>query len=139
MNLRIRILMRLHVFFYRLTGGWIGGRMAGQTVLLLQTMGRTSGRLRTTPINFFKDGNRFIVVASNWGRDGNPDWYLNLRKKPQAVLQVGRAAVPVSAREADAGEYRRLWKLVTAGNPYYERYQAQTRRKIPLIILDPKG
>jgi F420H(2)-dependent quinone reductase len=132
-----KIFPRWHVFFYRLTGGMIGGRMAGQTVLLLRTVGRRSGKPRTIPINYFPDAGRYVVVASNWGRGDNPDWYENLKARPAAVVQVGRREWKVQARDAEGADYPRLWELVTARNPYYAGYQEQTRRRIPIVILEP--
>jgi deazaflavin-dependent oxidoreductase (nitroreductase family) len=128
---------RMHVFLYRLTGGFLGSRMAGQRVLLLFTTGNKSGKKRITPINYFPDSGRYVVVASNWGRKENPDWYFNLRALPDAAVQEGRRLRRVRAEEAVGGEYSRLWKLVTQTNPFYAEYQRQAGRKIPLFILTP--
>ena len=35
-----------NLFFYRLTGGAVGGRMGGRPILLLTTIGRKSGKER---------------------------------------------------------------------------------------------
>jgi hypothetical protein len=35
-------------------------------------------------------------------------------------------------------EHRRLWPKLTSIWPDYERYQSQTRRRIPLVILEPR-
>ena len=135
MDFWIKTLMALNVFMYRLTGGLMGGRMSGQNVLLLHTVGRKSGAQRITPVNFFRDGENYVLVASNWGKPGNPAWYFNLLQQPDARIQVKRRTYQVRARPAAEGEYGRLWDLVTGRNPFYARYQAQTKRQIPIVIL----
>jgi len=138
MNLWLRLFMRAHVWIYRLTGGLLGSRMAGQSVLLLQTIGRKSGKNRVTPINYFRDGERYVVVASNWGRSNNPDWYINLQNQPAVTIQVMNEVMKVRPEDATEAEYQRLWKLVTRKNDYYVRYQKQTQRIIPIVILSPE-
>jgi len=44
------------VFLYRVTGGRVGGSMSGVLVLLLTTTGRKSGKERTVPLVYIKDG-----------------------------------------------------------------------------------
>jgi len=41
---------RLHAAAYRLTSGRMLGRIGGQPVLLLQTVGRRTGQRRITPV-----------------------------------------------------------------------------------------
>ena len=58
---------RLHSAVFRATNGKVGGRMLGSPVLLLVTKGRKTGRPRTAPLLYLKDGNRYAIVASNGG------------------------------------------------------------------------
>lgn len=136
MDLWIRVWMAVNVFFFRLTGGRLGSRMSGQDVLLLHTVGRKSGVERTIPVNYFRDGAAFVLVASNWGKPNQPAWYLNLMSQPSATIQVKARTLRVSARPAAGADYDRLWAYVTAHNPFYTRYQQQISRKIPLVILE---
>jgi len=136
MDLWIKVWMAVNVFFFRLTGGRLGSRMSGQDVLLLHTIGRKSGVVRTTPVNYFRDGAAFVLVASNWGKPNQPAWYLNLLRQPSATIQVKARTLRVFARPAAGADYDRLWTLVTGRNPFYTRYQQQTSRKIPLVILE---
>jgi deazaflavin-dependent oxidoreductase (nitroreductase family) len=136
-DLWIRILMAVNILAYRLTGGRLGSRMAGQDVLLLHTVGRKTGKTFVTPINYYRDGAAYVVVASNWGKPRHPGWYFNLMHRPQAEIQVDGRTLPVQASQAGGDEYARLWLLVTTRNPFYPRYQQQTDRQIPLVILNP--
>ncbi len=138
MEFWVKILMAINIFLYRLTGGVLGGRMMGQNVLLLTTMGRKSGKERITPVNYFRDGENYLLVGTNWGKPGQAAWYLNLVHQPEARIQVKRRVLKVDARTVEGDEYTRLWAYVTSLNPFYPRYQAQTRRRIPIVILTPQ-
>ncbi len=135
----IKPLMTVNIFLYRLTGGALGGKMSGQSVLLLDTVGRKTGRKHTIPINYYRDGANYVIVASNWGQNQNPAWYYNLINQPLATIQVRNRRLRVRARTANDQEYDRLWQSVTGQNAFYVRYQKQTWRKIPLVILTELG
>jgi len=128
----------MHRWLYRSTGGVIGGRFRGGPVLLLTTVGRRTGLARTRPLIYFPDGNAFVIVGSNGGRDVHPAWYFNLRSNPTATIEVGRKRLRVKARQAGGAERDRLWQLVIRTLPFYADYQAKTRREIPLMILEPQ-
>jgi F420H(2)-dependent quinone reductase len=130
-----RFFMGVHVFCYRLTGGVLGGNLAGHPMLLLTTIGRKSGRERVTPIFYFADGDRFVLIGSNGGAPRHPQWWGNLRVHPQASVQVWRKQIAVTASLASGEERERLWELVTARYPEFVRYQKRTTREIPVIIL----
>jgi deazaflavin-dependent oxidoreductase (nitroreductase family) len=138
MSLGIKLLMAGNTFVYRLTGGALGSRMGGQSVLLLHSVGRKSGKQYTTPVNFYRDGENYILVASNWGGASHPSWYFNLKQQPDTTIQVGRQELPVKASQASGADYERLWQYVTRQNPFYTRYQSQTTRRIPIVILTPR-
>jgi len=135
----IKLLMTINVFLYRLTNGLIGGKMAGRSVLLLHTIGRKSGKSYITPTNYYRDGENYVLVASNWGKANNPAWFFNLMNRPETIIEVKGQRLPVRARQANPDEYERLWKMVIQQNAYYVRYQSQIKRKIPLVILVPEN
>jgi deazaflavin-dependent oxidoreductase (nitroreductase family) len=139
MKLLIKVFTVMHVFIYRLLGGFLVSKMAGQSMLLLSTTGRRSGKTQTISISYFRDDSDYVLVASNWGRDHHPGWYHNLMSQPAAEIQVKAQTMRVCARTATAGEYERLWKVIAKQNPMYVRYQHQTSRKIPLVILEQES
>lgn len=122
-DLLIKLFMDLNAFLIRLTNGRIGGRLGRQTILLLETTGRKSGKPRLIPIAYFFQEGKYFVVESNWGRDKDADWYLNLKKNPRARLTVKGKNIPVEAHDARGEEYTRLWKFATERHPPYVRYQ----------------
>ncbi len=134
----MRVVSRTHEFWYRLTGGLIGGRVLQGPVLLLTTTGRKSGRRHTTPLLYLEDGERLVVIASNGGDERHPAWYLNLRANPQAEVQVGRERKAVAAETAGAEEKARLWRLMTEVYAGYDGYQERTSRDIPVVVLRPQ-
>lgn len=128
---------RANVFVYRITKGRLGNKLGKQSVLLLHTIGRKSGRSFFSTLSFYRDGNSYLVVASNWGKESNPDWLLNLMQEPRTNIQVNATTITVEARLAEGEEYLRLWELVTRQNSQYIRYQTGLKRKIAIVVLSP--
>ena len=128
---------RVHRWLYLASGGRVGGRARGFRFLLLWHVGRKSGRRRVVPLLYVEDGRRFVVVASNAGDPRNPDWWLNLRAKPETEIQVGSERVAVRACAAEGAERERLWAKLVAANPQYPEYQRRTQRPIPIVVLEP--
>ncbi len=128
---------KLHVAAYRATEGKIGGRMMNSPVLLLLTTGRKSGKERTTPLLYLRDGVNYIMVASNGGTAGDPAWWLNLQRDPEAIVEVGGSRLRVRAEEVKGEQKRRLWRRLVEMYPLYESYQRRTDREIPVISLRP--
>jgi deazaflavin-dependent oxidoreductase (nitroreductase family) len=137
MTLWIKIFIKINVFIYRLSRGRLGSRMAGQALLLLHTAGRKSGKVTTTPLSYYRDGENFVIVAANFGRDRHPAWYWNLLHQPVASIQVKERTICVRARAAAGEEYARLWAAATAANESLVRFQKQTEREFPLLVLTP--
>ena len=131
--------MDLHVELYRRTRGLIGHRVPfAPPMLLLDHVGARSGRRRTSPLAYVRDGDSFVVIASKGGHPRNPGWFHNLRAHPDTTIQVGAAKRAVRARVATPVERERLWpRAVEAWGPY-ESYQRRTKRQIPLVILEPR-
>lgn len=137
-NTMMRMIAGTHEFWYRLSGGMIGGRVGGLPILLLTTTGRKSGRKRTMPLVYLPDGENIVVIASNGGADQHPAWWLNLRANPTAEVQVGREAKTVVAEKATGEERERLWHDVVELYHGYDEYSRMTEREIPVVILRPE-
>jgi deazaflavin-dependent oxidoreductase (nitroreductase family) len=97
MQLIAKAFLGLHITLYRLTNGRIGGRfIAGSLILLLTTTGRRTGKQRTRPLAYVRDGDRFVLC----GFPRHPGWYHNLCATGRAEIQVGLEQVAVSAKTA---------------------------------------
>ncbi|MEV0156969.1 nitroreductase family deazaflavin-dependent oxidoreductase [Micromonospora sp. NPDC050686] len=126
-----------HIHRYVETGGVEGHEWRpGVFTLLLTTRGRRSGKLRRTALIYGRDGDDYLVVASQGGAPQHPAWYLNLLADPRAEVQVGAETFPVRARTASGGEKARMWATMTAIWPAYDEYQTKTDREIPVVVLE---
>lgn len=131
----VRLGTDLHVFLYRLTGG--KAQIAKYPTMLLTTIGRKTGKLRTVPLIYVRDGERLIIAAAYAGSVKNPTWWLNLQHRKEALVQVMRTTVRVRAELASPEERTRYWQELVAMYPYFPEYQERTQREIPIIVLTP--
>lgn len=83
---------------FRSNGGIVGGNFAGQTILLLHTIGAKSGLERVNPLITFKDSDQYIITASKGGAETNPDWYYNLIAHPEITIEVRTDKFKVKAK-----------------------------------------
>jgi deazaflavin-dependent oxidoreductase (nitroreductase family) len=126
-----------HAGVYRATGGKLFGHMGKSPILLLNTIGRKTGRKRTSPLLYVMDGEDFVVIASKGGAATHPAWYVNLMANPEATVEIGDRVVQVEAEEADPEDKTRLWQKMVEMYPAYDAYQEKTEREIPLLVLRP--
>ena len=135
----IKWFMSINTLILRLSRGRIGSKLGTQPILVLHTIGRKSGQDRAIPIAYFNYEGRYLIVASNWGKEKQADWYLNLKKDPRARLEVNGKDISVTAHEAQAEEYDRLWKYTTGIYSPYLGYQKKTTRRIPIMVFERAG
>ena len=127
-----------HVRQYRETGGAVGHIWKeGSTILLLTTTGRKTGKLTTTPLIYARDGDNYVIVASQGGAPQHPGWYRNLVKTPEVEVQVEGETFFARARTAEGEERERLWAKANEVWPHYAEYQTRTDRVIPVVVLEP--
>jgi deazaflavin-dependent oxidoreductase (nitroreductase family) len=128
-----------HVKRYLETNGEVGYEWNGVPTLVLFTIGRKSGLERRNPLIFGRDGESFVIIASQGGAPTHPSWFLNLLNDPSAQVQVKDQRIKVRARTAEDDERSRLWSMMTSVWPSYDTYQSRTERRIPLVVLEPVG
>ena len=131
----------IHKGIDRLSGGRIGtvrptGRRLG--TLFVVTTGRTSGQPRRNAIYYVEEGPNLIVVASNAGGPADPAWWQNLQAQPDASVEIGGQRRDVRARAASPEEQARLWPRFVRGSATFNEYQANTERRLPVVILEPR-
>jgi deazaflavin-dependent oxidoreductase (nitroreductase family) len=134
-----------HIGRYVATGGedghlWYGpgGSLAeGVPTLLLTTTGRRSGQPRRTALIYGRDGEDYLLVASQGGSPAHPLWYGNLVADPTVTLQVKADVFTATARTATPEEKARLWPVMTRLWPPYDDYVKRTDRDIPVVVLTP--
>ena len=132
----LKIFMGVYSFLIHASKGKIGTQLGKQTILLMHTVGRKSGKSFTTPIAYFPTENGYYVIASNWGQPKNAAWYYNLKQQPKITIEVGGEELRVQAREAYDEEYEQLWQNAIAHHPDYNHYKEMTSRHIPIIVFE---
>ena len=135
LKLILKVMISVIVFLYRSTGGRIGGRIQGLPVLLLTTTGRKSGKPRTVPLGYLRDGSTYVIIASYGGLPRHPAWFFNLQSHPEANIQAKKVQVQVRAELANPEKKRELWARLLEVAPGYANYQKRTSRDIPMVIL----
>ena len=106
--------------------------------LLLTTVGRSSGELRSNALFYLRDGADYIIVASKAGSPTDPDWFRNLQALPQAWVVADRRTVPVRAEVVDESDRARLWGPLVTMWPRYEDHQRRANPHIvPVVRLRP--
>ncbi|MFF1699694.1 nitroreductase family deazaflavin-dependent oxidoreductase [Streptomyces sp. NPDC058257] len=121
---------------YEESGGTKGTGVQGVTCLLLDYRGRRTGQLRRTVLIYGRDGDDYLIVASNGGADEHPLWYRNIVDEPDVRLRVGtEERFAARAQTLSAADKARVWPgLVELFAPYAD-YQAKTDRDIPVVRL----
>ena len=109
----------------------------GDKLLLLTTRGARTGQVRTTPLVYHRDGDRYVIAASKGGAPSHPAWYHNLLKHREAEVEVGTEKFKVRARPIAKGPERdRLYKAHGDNFAAFHGYPAKTTRIIPIIVLE---
>jgi deazaflavin-dependent oxidoreductase (nitroreductase family) len=133
-----RALNAFHRAVVRLSGGHVGRRALGMEIIELVTVGRRSGRPRSTMLTVpVIDGDALVLVASKGGDDRDPDWFKNLVATPRVEVQRRGERIAMTARVASAEESERLWPRVVATYRGYDSYRRRAARTIPLVVCTP--
>jgi len=109
----------------------------GDKPLLLTTRGAKSGEVRTTPLVYHRDGDRYVIAASKGGAPHHPGWYHNLVKSHEAEIEVGTDKFKVRATPIAKGPERdRLYKAHGDNFAAFRDYPSKTTRIIPVVVLE---
>lgn len=127
----------LHALALKATGGRFLQTIGPNKMVVLTTTGRKSGKPRAVPLFAYRDGDSWIVVASNGGTAGHPAWFHNLQAAPEGKLRVKNEELEVRASVLDESERAVWWPRVVSKYRLYESYQRKTDREIPLVRLAP--
>lgn len=133
----VRLMARLHVWLYQLSGGRLFGTFQGVPVLLLSTRGRKTGRRYRTPLLYGEHRGGYVVIASYGGSPQHPAWWKNLLHAPRGEVQVRARKVAVSARALEGPERDQAWDHMVGLYPPFADYQKRTERVIPVVLLEP--
>jgi deazaflavin-dependent oxidoreductase (nitroreductase family) len=121
---------------FRANGGTVVGPAEGFTLLLLHTRGARSGAERVNPVAYQRLAEGWAIFATHAGAPRSPDWFHNLVAHPETVIELGTETIPVRARVAAGEERESIWERQKAFYPRFAKYEAQTTRVIPVVVLE---
>jgi deazaflavin-dependent oxidoreductase (nitroreductase family) len=139
--IRPRALVFVDRTVFRLSGGrtTFSAWVSGLPIIMLTTTGARTGIQRTLPVLALPDDDRFVVIASNYGRASNPGWYYNLRTRRDATVHWKGSTVDVDARVLTGEERQRYVERGIEAYPWWEPYHRRAApRQIPVIMLEPR-
>ncbi|WP_193510412.1 nitroreductase family deazaflavin-dependent oxidoreductase [Cryobacterium sp. BB736] len=122
---------------YESSGGTKGTMLNGRPVIILTSIGATSGKLRKTALMRVEHEGDYAVIGSRGGSPKHPAWVFNLRANPHVELQDGPTKRDYSVREASGAERDEWWARAVEAYPPYANYQKKTERLIPVFVLEP--
>ena len=142
----LKVMSRTQVAAFKATNGRVGAKWrvgAGWKkpvpVLLLEHVGRKSGKRFETPLLYLEDGRDIVIVASQGGLPRNPQWYANLGANRDVTVRLkGEGRRAVRARTATPDEREALWPRLVDLYADFEKYQKWTERTIPVVVLEPR-
>jgi hypothetical protein len=132
MQLLVKVVLWQYVSLYRLTNGRIGDRfIAGSPILLLTTTGRKTGKRRTRPLAYVRDGERYVLYASNGGSPpipaGTTTWPPPARPTSRSAPSTGPSRLGRPTRPSVAGCFPALSRCTRAMAPMSTRPAARSR------------
>jgi deazaflavin-dependent oxidoreductase (nitroreductase family) len=122
---------------YESSGGTRGTTLRDVPVVVITSLGASSGKLRKNPVMRVENDGVYAAVASQGGAPQNPAWYRNLIEHPRAELQDKASKADYTAREASGDERAVWWQRAVEVWPDYANYQTKTDRQIPVFVLEP--
>ena len=132
--------VRDQVELYESSGGTEGVSLmqTGLPCIIVTHKGNKTGAIRKTPLMRVKDGDSYVLVASQGGAPKNPVWVYNLRSDADVEIRDATEVHTMRVREVqDDDERMRVWALSVEAFPPYAEYQAKTSRKIPVFLAEP--
>jgi deazaflavin-dependent oxidoreductase (nitroreductase family) len=84
---------------------------------------------------YFKDGENYIITASNNGRNRHPRCFYNLKGIPHVSKEVPGRQLQVNAFIADDKDKEKYWSIRVSRAPFFENYRRGTTRNIPVVVL----
>lgn len=127
---------------FRVSGGktTASAILSALPILTVTTTGAKSGLPRTVTLVGIPDGERIILIASNWGQASHPAWYYNVRANPLVGVSGAAGKQNYTARELAGKERDLAWEKAVSLYAGYRGYAARAGgRRIPVILLEKTG
>ena len=131
----VRLSNRYEALQLRLFGTSFIALTRRRDVLLLETVGRKSGKRRRTPVTFLRDDDGNIVIGGGAGGMTKVDWVANLRRMDEANIRVRRRVLRVGVDELKGAERDAAHARALARFPEIRDYERVSNRTVPYFRL----
>lgn len=110
--------------------------LAGLPTIRVTVPGRKTGIPRTCTLQVIPDGDRLLVVASNWARPEQPAWSTNFLAADHVTVQQGTEQFTATVELLTGPERERAWQQILDQWPNYRIAQEMTSgREFRLFAL----
>jgi deazaflavin-dependent oxidoreductase (nitroreductase family) len=120
---------------FRAHHGQVSGRFVNVRLMLLTTVAG-SGASRTTPLRYFPDGRRTLLVAVNDETTDLPPWYHDIVAQPQVTVERGPFILQETATVLHGEEREQIFARLVEAYADLAEQQAQATRSLPVIALE---
>ena len=127
-----KLISRIHSKLIKFNHTYIGEKIIGDHILMLETIGKKSNQVRKTPLTYANYEDHYIVAASLSGSDKTPDWFHNLSNY-NPYITVDSIRFEATYELIDSQEKDFFWSLLDEVYPTFQMYRQKTSRDIPLI------
>jgi deazaflavin-dependent oxidoreductase (nitroreductase family) len=104
--------------------------------MLLTTKGRQSGKERTTPVYYVRDGSNLVAACENFGLEVASQWPKNLLADPHARIQIGATASHYRSRLATDIEIAHNMPRLVEMWPAHDTYLGRTGTRY-VFVFEP--
>ena len=117
---------KLDRVLYRASGGRITLGGPSLPTMLLTTRGRKTGKPRTVPVFYVRDGHNLVAASENFGLAAPASWPGNLRADPLVTIQIGSTVASYRPRSATKDEIDRAMPRLLSFWPAHDTYLRPT-------------
>jgi deazaflavin-dependent oxidoreductase (nitroreductase family) len=104
--------------------------------MLLTTTGRKSGKERTVPLYYVRDGKNLVAVCENFGLDTASSWPKNLLADPKGRIEIDGSAATYLSRPATEEEVARNMPRLVDMWPAHDTYVKRSGKRM-VFVFEP--
>ena len=120
---------------FRANGGKVA-QFGDAPMIILNTIGAKSGKLRETPLVVLIEDDGMYVFASKAGGPSHPDWYYNLKANPEIKVEQGAESFTARLTELSEEESQRKLQAQAVLMPQFAEYVTSAApRLIPAFSI----
>jgi deazaflavin-dependent oxidoreductase (nitroreductase family) len=119
---------------FRASGGrlWLSG--PALPTMLLTTTGRKTGKERTVPVYYVRDGQNLVAACEDFGLEKASNWPKNILADPHVKVQIGKSLKEYWVRLATDEETTRNMPRLVDMWPAHNTYQERSGRRFVFVF-----